>query len=226
MATYTMELYKAIEVSPEGNIGLDLYPIWDEEYRETLNQKIIDHYHSREIGLETVDMFRFAVRRRMSEVMPYYNDLYGTTRLNFDPLSTVDIRTISTGATETEAETQSKSESESNNKSNSRAVNSNMPQTMLSGRGDYATSAADTNSESNATGTGEDTATNTTKSENDNESHTTGYQGAASDLVQRYRDTLLNIDLMVINELSDLFMMVWGNSDEYTPYPFTRFDAI
>lgn len=226
MATYTMELYKAIEVSPEGNIGLDLYPIWDEEYRESLNKKIIDHYHSREIGLETVDMFRFAVRRRMSEVMPYYNDLYGTTKLNFDPLSTVDIRTISTGNSEVEAETLSESENETSTKSNSRAVESSMPQNMLSGRGDYATGAADTNSENSGTGAGKDAGSSSTKSENDNESHTTGYQGVASDLVQRYRDTLLNIDLMVINELSDLFMMVWGNSDEYTPYPFTRFDAI
>lgn len=226
MATYTMELYKAIEVSPNGDIGLNAYPIWDEGYRADLNKKIVDHYHNREIGLETVDMFRFAMRRRMAEVMPYYNDLYSTTKINFDPLSTVDLRTISSGSNETDVETLSESENETRSAGNSRAVNSTFPQNMLSGSGDYATGATDTNSESDGSGSGKDTASSTTKGESDSESHTTGYQGVASDLVQRYRDTLLNIDLMVINELSDLFMMVWGNSDEYSPYPFTRFDAI
>lgn len=226
MATYTMELYRAIEVSPEGNIGLDNYPIWDEEYREVLNQKIIDHYHSREIGMETVDMFRFAMRRRMNEVMPYYNDLYGTTKLGFDPLSTVDIRTMTTASRESETESEATSVNESRTSGKSRAVESRTPQVNLSGNGDYATGATDTNGENTGEGSGTENANARVTDDTDSESHTTGYQGAASDLIQRYRDTLLNIDLMVISELSDLFMMVWDTLDSYSPYPFTRFDAI
>lgn len=225
MATYTIELFKVVDIR-KGDIGLDSYQIWDNDYRETLNNKIIDHYHNREIGMETIDMFVFSLRRRMNEVMPFYNELYKTTQLDFDPLSTIDLHTISSSTSETDAESLNQSESETSTKSNSRAVESTMPQNMLSGRGDYATGAADTNSENNGTGSGKDTGSTTSKSDNDGDSRTTGYQGVASDLIMRYRDTLLNIDLMVLNELSDLFMMVWGNSDEYSPYPFTRFDAI
>jgi hypothetical protein len=36
------------------DIGLDDYPIFQEAYRETLNNKIIRHYYTREIGAETV----------------------------------------------------------------------------------------------------------------------------------------------------------------------------
>lgn len=225
MATFTIELFKVVDITG-GNIGLDSYPIWKNEYREPLNQKIIDHYHNREIGVETIDMFTFALRRRMSEVMPYYNELYKTTELEFDPLSTVDLHSISSSASETETEGESESESTTKSSGNSRAVNSTMPQVQLSGRGDYATSAADTNSQNDGEGTGKDTQASQSRDSSDSESHTTGYQGVASDLLMRYRDTLLNIDLMVINELTDLFMMVWGNSDDYSPYPFTRLDAI
>lgn len=226
MATFTMELYKAIEVSPEGNIGLDIYPIWDDAYREQLNTKIINHYHSQEIGHETVDMFAFAMRRRMAEVMPYYNDLYRTTQLEFDPLSTMDIHTVTAGTGETIAAASSENTSETNSKGNSRAVNSTMPQVQLSGRGDYATSAADTNSENTGEGSGADSSNSTTSDTTAGDSRTSGYQGVAADILMRYRDTLLNIDLMIISELSDLFMMIWGNSDDYSNPALTRFDAI
>src|SRR5690606_9817007 len=109
MATFTIELFKVVDIT-DGNIGLDSYPIWKSEYREPLNQKIIDHYHNREIGVETIDMFTFALRRRMNEVMPYYNELYKSTELEFDPLSTVDIHTISSSSSETESEGESESE--------------------------------------------------------------------------------------------------------------------
>lgn len=226
MATYTMELYRAVEVSPDGDIGLNQYQIWDENYRSQLNSKIINHYHNREIGLETVDMFRFAMRRRMAEIMPFYNDLYKTTKLDFDPLSTIDIKTLNNGVSTSESTGTSVSETNTTNTSGSRAVNSQMPQNMLSGQGDYATSAADTNSQSSGGGTGQDTSEAATTDNTTNDSRTSGYQGVASDLVMRYRDSLLNVDLMIVGELSDLFMMVWGNADSYTPQHFTRLDSL
>ena len=57
-------------------IGLADYPIFNENYREELNNKIIRHYYFREIGLETAGLFRWYMRREMFEIMPYYNQLY------------------------------------------------------------------------------------------------------------------------------------------------------
>lgn len=69
-------------------LALDSYPIWAEEYRQILNNKIIDHFYFREIGQETPDRFNFFLRRKMNEIMPYYNKLYESELIQFDPLAT------------------------------------------------------------------------------------------------------------------------------------------
>lgn len=42
----------------------------------------------REIGLETLELFRYFMRMKMWEIMPYYNQLYKSELIEFDPLST------------------------------------------------------------------------------------------------------------------------------------------
>src|SRR4051794_4007521 len=61
MGTFTMPLKTAIELAPKGDIGLNDYPIFDEAYRPTLNKKITDRYLNREIGMETISLFRHAM---------------------------------------------------------------------------------------------------------------------------------------------------------------------
>lgn len=74
--------------------GLDDYPIYDEAHRDELNAKILRRYMFREIGQETVALFRFMVRRHMWEVMPYYNMLYETSMLADDPLSSFSTKKV------------------------------------------------------------------------------------------------------------------------------------
>ena len=57
-------------------LGLSEYPIFDEDYRSALNDKIIDHFYFREIGFETAAQFQWYMRRTMNEIMPKYNMLY------------------------------------------------------------------------------------------------------------------------------------------------------
>lgn len=86
MAEYTVDLrYLLARGYP---LALDSYPIWAEEYRSYLNNKIIDHFYFREIGQETPDRFNFFLRRKMNEIMPYYNKLYESELISFDPLAT------------------------------------------------------------------------------------------------------------------------------------------
>lgn len=86
MGEYTVSLRYLI--SRGYPLALDSYPIWAEEYREYLNSKIIDHFYFREIGQETPDRFNFFLRRKMNEIMPYYNKLYESELIEFDPLAT------------------------------------------------------------------------------------------------------------------------------------------
>ena len=61
------------------------YPIFDTAYKETLESKIMSHFYTREIGLETVGLFKHHLKNKMREIMPYYNQLYESERLKFDP---------------------------------------------------------------------------------------------------------------------------------------------
>ena len=69
---------------------LNDYPIFAEEYRRFLNNKIIEHYMFYEIGYETVSLFNFALGRKMREIMPYYNQRYKSCMIEFEALSTQD----------------------------------------------------------------------------------------------------------------------------------------
>lgn len=76
---------EAIDGSREQIFGTE-YPIFDENYRATLETKILKHYYTREIGLETVGLWKHFLRTRMGEIMPYYNQLYKSETLEFNPL--------------------------------------------------------------------------------------------------------------------------------------------
>lgn len=88
MAKYTIELRELVEQGVD--LGLKTYPIWSEEHREELNQKIINHYKYREIGFETPGRFVDELNIKMHEIMPYYIQLYETTLYEYNPIHNVD----------------------------------------------------------------------------------------------------------------------------------------
>lgn len=88
MSKYTTELRYLIESNFD--LGLDDYPIFDESYRQLLNEKIINHYYFREIGMETAELFKRYLNQTMREIMPYYNQLYKSELLDFNPFYNVD----------------------------------------------------------------------------------------------------------------------------------------
>lgn len=74
------------------------FPIFDEEYRLGLEKKILFHYYMREIGQETEDAFIFYLNRTLNEEMPYFNKLYESELLEFDPLWTIHTTTTRGGS--------------------------------------------------------------------------------------------------------------------------------
>lgn len=67
------------------------YPIFDEAYRPVLETKILKHYYTREIGLETVGLWKLKLDTKMNEIMPLYNLYYRSALLEFNPLYTKNI---------------------------------------------------------------------------------------------------------------------------------------
>lgn len=86
------------------------YPIFDENYRKTLNCKIIKHYYTREIGFETVGLFRLKLNTMMNEIMPYYNQLYSSALLQFNPFYDVDYQEESDKSADTSSHRQSENQ--------------------------------------------------------------------------------------------------------------------
>ena len=71
------------------------YPIFDENYRKVLECKILKHYYTREICCESVGLWKLFLNRRMNEIMPYYNQLYKSELIEFNPLYDIDLTTSS-----------------------------------------------------------------------------------------------------------------------------------
>lgn len=69
------------------------FPIYDESYRNVLCTKILKHYYTREIGLETVGLWKLHLDARLNEIMPYYNQLYKSAMIDFNPMYDVDLTT-------------------------------------------------------------------------------------------------------------------------------------
>lgn len=116
MSKYTVTLHQLIE-GGSFDIGLQDYPIFSESYRPLLNSKIVEHFRFCEIGSETPAMFKYYINRTMNEIMPFYNDLYKTTLLDFEPLTNYKYKdeTLQNENQTTQAQNESSSKHNSSN---------------------------------------------------------------------------------------------------------------
>lgn len=146
---YTISVYTLQENGFD--FGLQDYPIFDEAYRETLNNAILNFYMMHEIGWINPAVFKHFLNTRMDLIMRNkYNALYKAKSIEFNPLYNIELhetftRTVdnennlenntlttlnSTGnSTDT---TNSSSESNSDNNSSALMLHSNYPSEDMS----------------------------------------------------------------------------------------------
>lgn len=62
------------------------YDLYNPDYKPVLETKIIRHYYTREIGLETYGLWKFKLETKMLEILPYFNKLYESADLKYDIL--------------------------------------------------------------------------------------------------------------------------------------------
>lgn len=233
MSRYTIELRYLIEGNYD--LGLNDYPIFDESYREQLNNKIIQHYYFREIGFETEALFKNRLNQKMNEIMPYYNQMYESSKLKIDPLSTIDLEEVFSRKSKTTGEGTSSTSGTGNNTNNFNSTDTTdygkiskfsdiaqaqtTPNEILNDK--YLTSATVDDGQDKNTNTGtntsqtESTTSGTSTDERNLDEDTTltrkGNNGTASEseLLNMYRETFLNIDMMIIDDLDELFLGIW-----------------
>lgn len=245
------------------------YPIFDSAYKETLETKILNHYYTREIGVETVGLWKHFLDVKLNDIMPYYNQLYKSALLEFDPFNDVDYtkegnktdtenRTENSNGTnkmtgtviDTTNNTETNSGSDTSNEQNTPknstwTLYSDTPQGGVAGIQNAEPSVGSNAYLTNATHVINDgTGSNLDReveygkiTNNDGESNreydtlntiksnTTGEKTGRGDyfekvrgkmnsksyseLLQELRKTFMNIDLLIINELSDLFFNIY-----------------
>lgn len=234
MAKYTTQIRSIVE---SGYPIFDFdYPLFDPKYKTVLEQKIIDHYYFREIGFETVGQFKHFLKSKLNMIMPLYNEHYLALEVfkTYDPYVNKDITTTetrtteqdSTGKTDSESKTKNKitgsTTGESNETTDNREVFSDTPQAKLQGL-DYATNLTDQDGTTKNTSegsteqdmtddvTGSTIAEGSVKTTDEYIQTIKGFDGMkyASDVYMGVRETIINIDEMVVEELNDLFMNIY-----------------
>lgn len=195
------------------------FPIFDEQYRAELCKKILRHYYTREICCETVGRWKLFLSDKMKNIMPYYNQLYQSELLKIDPLVSVN-RTVSHEGEGSESKTTSRngtnnSSAKTNGNTNTWSYYSDTPQGGIDGleSNDYLTNAThntgkdDTNT--TLTGKTSDSETGRGSRSDTYVDKILGYEGNQSEMLLKFRETFLNIDMMVIDELKDLFFTIY-----------------
>lgn len=251
------------------------YPIFDPAYKAVLETKILKHYYINEICCETVGLWKLFLNETMNRIMPYYNQLYESANLKYNPLTTTEMNTVhnninsssgesthtaagvdseninrDTAANELSQMSGSGSASSNNVKSgmsgtttDSTEKYSDTPQGTITNLSNdtYLTNATISNGHNNQNNNEVDqtqsadqtqTTQNAQKSNTETDTHnkinqstsadlqnnssidnyieqTAGRGVAGADLILKLRETFINIDEMVINNLHDLFMLLW-----------------
>ena len=261
------------EVDGESVILVPQFEIYKASHFMPLCGKILRHYYFREIGFETVEQWKVFLINRMREIMPYYNELYKSAELEFNPFE--DTNYVRIGAKNDEGKTdkkRGKTESNINMSNNSESGDFNEDNTGTQNRsgmntensedttnderlfsetpqsgltdvreGNYLTDATInngkresianrinqeennlTNNRQNQYSSKKDSMNQGEKTEDENENienllnslwneSITGKTGNASysKLLMEFRKSIINIDSMIIDELKDLFMLLW-----------------
>lgn len=227
------------------------YELYDNEHKAELETKIIEHFYTQEIGFETYGLWHMHFRRKFLEVLPYYNELYKTADLEYNPLYDVDyvkthqgsdaeIGSITNRNTGEGSSTKNTTTGEDTDVTSTTtrtgtdwSFYSDTPQGAISrldveGNNYLTNVTKNTNSETeNYTGntdrdiTSQETSSyedeknsNTSTSNEGTNQYTETMRGKVgtysyAKLIKEYRDNILNIDLMFINEFEELFMYLW-----------------
>ena len=177
------------------------------EIKKKFEQKFIDRYMFHEIGFETVGRFKHYLRTTLNEIAPKYKQLYESEMrakeidflLNKDYTETFTKDTLNNSLLSVDSSSVYKDESK-----NSDIADGVSSVSLKEGS---LTSVGGNSSNSN------DNTSSTTEG-NKNENYVLTGKGnigitSSAELLEKWREVMINIDSMILDELSDLFMMIY-----------------
>ena len=207
MSKYTLELRYIYE---DENYKLFDFPynLYDNDLKPWFEEKFFQHFMFYEIGFDTIGMFKQRLMSKLNDIFPYYKQLYETEirTKGIDFMLNKDLKESYVR----ELTSNSNSNQESNVTSNSLSTAGQLTPSLIANSqkiDKFMDSAQKDNSSSNSTSTGESNG-------NSREEYTLTSQGnigitSSAELLTKWRETLLNIDLMIFEECNDLFMQIF-----------------
>ena len=210
MSKYTLELRRIHQTYKIFDFDYDFYTN-DETIKYNFEDKFINEYYFNEIGFETVGRFKQRLRTKLNKIMPYYTQLYKTElrSKDIDFMLNKDLEEVYERVLQG-----------SNTSMNDVTVDNNSTSNVLESNIDNGNASLELEKGS-LTNVGKSTINDNTKSSNsvnDTTSQTErtklsskGNIGVTSsaELLEKWRKVIINIDDLIINECSDLFMQVY-----------------
>ena len=168
------------------------YPVIDESTKKRIEIAILKHYYFREIAFETVGIFKIKLNDRLNLIMNRYNALYEKQDLTLSPYinSYLSETGINNGVSNT------------NTKNDDWQTTSDTPSGILQDlkEGRYSSMAVYTDNTDN---------TNTTNNSDYSRSVNALNGITYAEAFRNYFDNIISIDEELVNEFSDLFMVIW-----------------
>lgn len=187
--------------------------------KKRFEDKFINHYLFYEIGFETVARFKHQLKSRLDEIGCYYKQLYETQvrsagidfMLNKD-LREEFIREVQEDS-EATSERTSKNSQSSTNETDSKVSTLDNGLASVSLSAGYLTAVSKDSGKAGLSSTGSGvTDQSSSKKQVEKTLFTSSGnigQTSSAELLEKWRGILINIDLMIIEEVRDLFMLVY-----------------
>lgn len=207
MSKYTMTIkdivkdYSADIESPDIDSKLDVarglifdfnYPVIDDETKRRIEIAILKHYYFREIAFESIGIFKIKLNDRLNLIMPRYNSLYEKQDLSLSPYINSYLKENGNSTNKTNTDTNNEDWQ----------TTSDTPRGILTDlkNGKYSSGAVYTE--------------NNDKTVNDsNNNYLRNVESLSgmtySEAFRNYYDNLISIDEELVQEFSDLFMVIW-----------------
>ena len=207
MSKYTLELRYLYE---DENFNLFDFPynLYNNDLKPWFEDKFYQHFMFYEIGFDTIGMFKQRLMAKLNDIYPYYRQLYETEirTKGIDFMLNKDLKESYVR----ELTSNSNSNQESNITSNTLSTAGQLTPSLIANSekiDKFMDTAQKDNSSSNSTSTGESNG-------NSKEEYTLTSQGnigitSSAELLAKWRETILNIDLMIFEECNDLFMQIF-----------------
>ena len=164
------------------------YPVLDEATKKRIEVAILKHYYYREIAFETIGEFKIKLNDRLNLIMGRYNSLYQKQDLSLSPYINSYLSELGNSASTSDVN----NENWQTTSDTPRGILTDLKEGKYSSLATYTTNTDDTDNSSNYS------------------REVSSLSGMTyAEAFRNYYDNIISLDEELVNEFSDLFMVIW-----------------